>query len=58
MEEEKYAIQVEWYDELAGRNQTFTLFYYTADQSVEMVSVCLENLILTNNLFKIFLFYS
>jgi len=39
MEEEKYAIQVEWYDELAGRNQTFTLFYYTADQSVEMYDV-------------------
>ena len=38
MEEEKYAIQVEWYDESASLNRTFTLFYYTRDQTVEMVN--------------------
>jgi len=39
MEEEKYAIQVEWYDESASLNRTFTLFYYTRDQTVEMYDV-------------------
>ena len=37
MEEEQYAIQVEWHDDMADLNRTFTLFYYTRDQTVEMV---------------------
>jgi len=39
MEEDKYVIQVEWHDELASLNRTFTLFYYTADQTIEMYDV-------------------
>jgi len=39
MEEEQYAIQVEWHDDMADLNRTFTLFYYTRDQTVEMYDV-------------------
>ena len=54
MEEDKYVIQVEWHDELASLNRTFTLFYYTADQTIEMVinsDISLMQVTLTLNCF-------
>ena len=39
MEEYKYAIRVEWYDDIAALMRQFTFFYYPSDSSVEMVSL-------------------
>lgn len=37
MEEEKYSISVEWYDEISSLVRPFTLFYFPSDRTVEMV---------------------
>lgn len=37
MEEEKFAISVEWYDEISSLVRPFILFYYPSDRTVEMV---------------------
>lgn len=37
MEEEKFAINVEWYDEISSLVHPFILFYYSSDRTVEMV---------------------
>lgn len=36
MEEEKFAISVEWYDEISSLVRPFILFYYPSDRTVEM----------------------
>lgn len=38
MDEPKYALSVEWYDDVAALMRPFTFFYYPRDGSVEMVS--------------------
>lgn len=39
MEEEKYSISVEWYDEISSLVRPFMLFYFPSDRTVEMVSL-------------------
>ena len=56
MEEDKYAIHVEWLDEISSLLRTFTLFYYPSDKSVEMAS-CLY-LISTKQYFHCSIFFS
>lgn len=38
MNEEKYSIKVEWFDEMSSLVRAFTLSYFPSDQTVEMVS--------------------
>jgi hypothetical protein len=38
MEEEKFTISVEWYDDISSLVRPFVLFYYPSDRTVEMVN--------------------
>lgn len=45
MEEEKFIIKAEWYDEISSLVRPFTLFYYPSDRSIEMVGLKLFQLV-------------
>ena len=37
MDEDKFVIRAEWFDEISSLVRSFTLFYYPSDRSIEMV---------------------
>lgn len=48
MEEEKFAIRVEWFDDISSLVRSYTLFYFPTDRSVEMVCIIYNLVFLVN----------